>query len=290
MKIALLHNLNSGRSRKVKRPVGLLQARTSSEEEALDALRDFAQKGIDILAIYGGDGTVDTTIKLMRTHNIFETEPALAVLKGGTTNMTWCDIGIKNIDKLRKARRIQTTQRGVIKASAAGQDTQYGFFFGLGAIPKAISYTKQNLHSKGIKGPLGEGFMIASLFQKLFNGRIDQHPILKPSRLNDVEHNVFFIATTLNRLLLGLKPALPHENIGCVWLNAPYKKLWYNLRKLFADPYRKTTKESGLVRSYEREIELCFNGAWTLDGELFEATDQAPLTLTLDKPATFVQL
>lgn len=99
--LALIVNTNSG-NRESERQKLLRQAAkhsipyslTNSIDDLERALKTYAMLGTKTLVIYGGDGTVDATIGLMREQKMFTEEPALILLPGGTTNMTIRDAGI----------------------------------------------------------------------------------------------------------------------------------------------------------------------------------------------------
>ena len=63
--------------------------------EIPDILRDFANREVDLLAVVGGDGTVQATLTSLYTNRQFEHVPTLAVLPGGRTNMIAADAGVR---------------------------------------------------------------------------------------------------------------------------------------------------------------------------------------------------
>jgi diacylglycerol kinase (ATP) len=57
-------------------------------QDVLGALLDFARRDVDLLAVNGGDGTVQAVLTNLFLHQPFSTMPLLAVLQSGTTSMT----------------------------------------------------------------------------------------------------------------------------------------------------------------------------------------------------------
>lgn len=275
LKTAILGNANSGRKKQLQPDCPCLY--THNEKQALKALRSFGP--LDVLGIHGGDGTLDIAIKLIRNHQIFDQEPAIALLKGGTTNMTWRDVGIKTLPTAKP----QTQTRNVIKIQAKDMETQYGFFFGLGAVPRAI----KRFNQKGDSGIIAESRAIGALFWRLFTGKAEGHDILNPMDVND-NQTILFTAATLHRLLLGMNPAPPGAGMGCVTLNNSYRGLWHALPRMLINPQFLPARHTGITRTTHDKIALAFNGDWTLDGELFTATQDNPLHLSLDTPVRFV--
>ncbi len=99
MSVAVISNLNSRRNQRLAGPVRALletrpdvihiESRDLGELPAhLDALRG---SGASHLAINGGDGTAQQTLTAM-LNGTWTHPPTLAVLPGGTTNMTAHDL------------------------------------------------------------------------------------------------------------------------------------------------------------------------------------------------------
>src|SRR5262245_52671598 len=63
-------------------------------EDIAAALVAMAAQQVDVLAVCGGDGTVQATLTTLFHTKPFEVRPPLALLAGGTTNMTAADVGI----------------------------------------------------------------------------------------------------------------------------------------------------------------------------------------------------
>ena len=71
------------------------------------ALSEFAGRGVDTIAISGGDGTVSAVLNTIFARNPFPRRPFLAVLRGGTANMTARDIGMPGRDGYEFIRRVR---------------------------------------------------------------------------------------------------------------------------------------------------------------------------------------
>jgi len=70
------------------------------------ALQDFAQQGVDVLAINGGDGTTSRVFTELFSDNPFTGYPSVILLPGGTTNMNVGDVGLRgNLLKGRHGER-----------------------------------------------------------------------------------------------------------------------------------------------------------------------------------------
>ena len=99
--IGVLINRKSGRNRAgladlrnlIVQSPEVVARETSGHAEAAEALREFDTRGVEIVAVAGGDGTLQSVFGLLFNDRIFRTPPPLGVLPGGTTNMIGYDIG-----------------------------------------------------------------------------------------------------------------------------------------------------------------------------------------------------
>ena len=72
---------------------GVIRHDVRTPQEVLEALLDFARRDVDLLAVNGGDGTVQAVLTSLFLHQPFRIMPLLAVLQAGTTSMTARDVG-----------------------------------------------------------------------------------------------------------------------------------------------------------------------------------------------------
>ena len=102
MRIGLLNNLNAGSNQKnVGRLLDSLRdfrdvhhIETSNAGAVPEALWEFAHHGVDILAVNGGDGTLQKVLTEILANRAFDDRiPMIAPLQGGRTNMTCLDLG-----------------------------------------------------------------------------------------------------------------------------------------------------------------------------------------------------
>lgn len=263
-------------------------------------LSQAAGSGCDTLIVNGGDGTLDLLIARLRRDALAAWNPAIILLRGGTTNMTHRDVGYgKNpVQALASAmRRTQpwvVTQRDVICLSGGMLGgPRYGFFFGSHAIPNAIHHARHTLHARGMVGMVSEAVVFLKTLSTLLRGKISGHPLLSPIPVTFTLHgvprktdHVFIIATTLQRLVLGMRAARPQKQLGCVAIMAPGNGIWRHLPSLWRGAPEHT--QGALLRWCDTQITLAFNGEVTLDGELFTCHHDTPITLTLASPVRFL--
>lgn len=245
-------------------------------EQIKAALQTLSKQNPQTLIINGGDGTIDMVLSLIRNHPIFEKEPVLAILKGGTTNLIHRELGLKGTpyQALKKTIAQQTTavqcrplQITADNPANENLPTLYGFFLGTGAIPKAILRTRQTLHTKKMNGPLSETLMLVFLLAQLFFQRdLSKNECLKPTPLTQnakTQNHIFLALSPLKQLIPGIKSTATADQAGI----------------LYMDESRKLKKEqtSGLT--------LETPDPWVLDGEMHEA---GKIEIKLGSPVTFL--
>ena len=280
---------------------------TQTPEEIPAALQKFAASSITHLAVIGGDGTLDATLTAMRNHSPFQTEPILALFNAGTTNMTFRDVGFKTRKHGPLRQFIAAAENNKLKLkqhrplyidSPSLTRPLYGFFLGTAAIPRAIHHTRQKYHQKGLTNSLSEGATIlTSLFRLLRRKNVQQDALLAPVQNNialDGKQKkgpaVLLMVTSLDKLLVGIKPYHGKQNQGfsVTGIFYPYGHVWQNIPTLLNGknelPF---TTNNNFIATQGQVCSLTFDGEWTLDGEMYHATSNAPLTVTQANPLTF---
>ena len=102
-KIGLISNPGSERNRRGLQEIqqvlagnsDVIHVATEACEELDEVLADFARRGVDLLLINGGDGTVQTVLTRLLENHPFETPPDLAILPRGMANTTAADVGLR---------------------------------------------------------------------------------------------------------------------------------------------------------------------------------------------------
>jgi diacylglycerol kinase family enzyme len=283
-------------------------ARTRCPGEIDDALRAFARAGVTVLAVHGGDGTVDAVLTRLRTRGTFATEPVLALIPGGTTNMTHADVGLRHapvraldhiaaacLDGVPEARVRRRRPVRVARSDAA--EPFYGFFVAGAAIPRVIRRVRERLHSRGLTGRAGSAIALAWSIMRLLRGNVARDPVLHPDAVGYAVDDgpwhetqaVVFLATTLERLILGLRPAPPRGRLGVGALTFPYARLAWRLPGFLRG---RGAGELGadIGRAAVETLHLRLASAYTVDGELFDPPADGAVTLTAAPPARFLVL
>lgn len=297
----LITNTQSGANRRhgvegvhVRAEAAGLRHYRIDDVEALDTvLQECARGDIRLIVVNAGDGTVCRVLDIVRTGRWFAEEPVLALLRGGTTNMIHQDVGwrgrpeaaLRLMLSCLEDERCGCRERSVLRVHQAGTAiTRRGFFFGTHAVVRAIR--RARLHNGMLPGPPSELLAVAAMLWRLLRRRVEHDPVLSPVPLEirrgeepwRPQTQVLLMATSLRRMILGLRPLARGQRAGVAELNWPGYRLmpwvWQFARG------RLETLQSISLRG-----EL----AWILDGEIYEhhPTD-GTLDISVDEPARFL--
>jgi diacylglycerol kinase family enzyme len=313
--IAVISNLNSRRNQRLAGQVRALlethpdvihiESRDLSElPEHLDALRG---SGASHLAINGGDGTAQQTLTAM-LNGAWTDPPTLALLPGGTTNMTAHDLNGGKLGLLAALRAFLDAaqraapprHRGIIRVQCEGHDDQYGFCFGLGAIVRGIRYCHERVYRMGLSDQIAPGVaMLRAIY-----GIARREPVFSegfPVRLRyDLRHDndnddadcastsaderlnaSFMCIATLERLFLGMTPfwgSGSGELAMTIVRENPARLLRTLPALLRGRPNRFLTPDHGYTSRRLDTLQIKSDGEYMLDGEIFPAAEN-PLAL-----------
>lgn len=308
LRVGLLNNPLSGGNRRGLGPVRRVQAehpwmperevRTPAEVRA--ALEDFAQEGVDVVAVNGGDGTVQAALTVLLGRSPFERLPRVAVLTAGTTSLISGDVGLRG-GRPAALRRLLAwarsggdegaiVERSVLRMRAEHTpETMFGMFFGAATILRGIQYATAEIHSRGVRGEFAAGLTLARMLTDLVRGRHDRLPHVPVTawldgRATEARQCLLVMATTLDRLFLGLRPYWSDEHgpIHYTTVGARPRRVLRVLPSLLRGrPSRHGTPKHGYVSRNAKEIRLTLSGGFMLDGEMFGRQD-GPEAVVLD--------
>lgn len=318
MRIGVLSNLRAGRSRKqVSRILSFLEAHrgiahieTPRGDVVPDALSRFADEGVDILVVQGGDGTLARVLTEVLEYGAFRKIPLIAPLRGGRTNMTALDIGTQSdpvkaltalVDAVRHgtlAQRIE--KRAIVRLEVPRENlVHYGMFFGVGVIHRAIDLVHRVFPDGRSQGVFGAGLVTSLLVARASFGA--DAGILDPDkmqlRIDGAEYRTgnhrMLIASTLQRLFLGMRPFWGSED-------APLR-----LTTVDADARDLRRAAPGILRGrpapwvgpalgYDsrnvHRADLLLDCGMTVDGELWAPEPGREANLSADHTVGFVRL
>src|SRR5690606_12284381 len=217
----------------------LLDEQPNVDHVVLDRITDipailarFAAAGIDVLAVGGGDGTVQAVLTELFGKRPFKQVPLLAVIPRGMTNMIAADVGVARrgvratpgalarlVAASPAALAAATERRRILRAeNVLDREPQYGMFFGGAGIPRAIDACRSKVHPLRIKSDSAAAVTLAGLLGSWLLGRGkdarhasgifygDRITVTLDDSPPETLEALIILATTLDRLILRSRP------------------------------------------------------------------------------------
>jgi len=255
-----------------------------------DGLAELAAKGVDLLVVNGGDGTLQRVLTEILSEPIFEQVPMIAPLRSGRTNMSALDIGSRH-DTVRSlmllldavaegsiSRRI--VDRPVLRVEMVDEGRpQYGMFCGFGIIHRAIELTHRVFPPGRAQGVFGSSIMTAALVTRVATGTASGSELLVADAMNirldgqDIPHRLYklILASTLERFFLGIRPFWGTERAPIHFTAVADQALGIGpaISILRGRRPRRADVDPRFVSHNVRNAELGMDCGLTVDGELF---------------------
>lgn len=284
---------NKGHEEAGKSLAGLVMAEPATKPELEEALAEFAERKIGLLAISGGDGTVRDV--LTRGAPFFgDNWPAIIVLPQGKTNALALDLGVPNKWTLHKALEAARMGRFVkrrpllVERTDGDQRPRYGFILGAGVFNAGIE-AGQVAHRYGAF----QSFAVAmttvfGVVQALFGfgdspwRRLARMRITSGDDGEEVPHSgrgrpdSRFLAgfTTLTTFPPGLRPFSRTRDGGKIRyfiLDAPLRRAVALLLIAAMGWDNKMIRRLGMLRGAADEFRIDLDDSFVLDGETYPA-------------------
>jgi hypothetical protein len=279
-----------------------------------EAMKSIARVRPSVLAINGGDGTVQATLtELYNGGHFGDTPPPVAVLPSGKTNLIALDLGargdpVQTLERLIELARNDdlgpyTVARELI-ALRRGEGSEelpvIGMFLGGAGLADTMLYCRNKIYPLGLPNGIAHGITAFALMMKLIL-RIkasflppDAQPLSvslheKGNRING--RFSLLAVTTLEKLLLSSE--LARHGQGSLTLLAVEEGPMSVLRGLAASIGGKLGREKVRGVHFEHADEITIEGEDSnviLDGETFRAERGSPINLRPAQPLSFVRL
>lgn len=274
-----------------------------------DAFALFAKANPSMLIINGGDGTIGAALAALLQNNPFSIIPPIAFLPGGKTNMTAADLGfkgnpvrvLKKLLALAKAGQVSDhlTMRNLIELDLGdGSPVKVGTFFGTAGIVRGIFWCRENAYSLGLPNSVAHIWSAFKLITAAFGLSRDKGLMVS----NPMDINVpgsarikgrysVVLSTTLNSLILGLKP-FGREGMGGLKfaaIEAGGKTFFRAFVGLITGRFGRKGIDGVHVRT-SNIVRIEGDDPITLDGEIYHPQKGVPVTLRGDRSLTFVSL
>lgn len=319
MQIGLISNAQSTRNRRgldriravVARYPFVRHAELTDVDHLGPTLEAFARDGIGLVAINGGDGTVQTVLTALVNGSAYASLPRVAVLAGGMTNLIAIDAGVrgrpdKALDRL--CRRAGTgslpppARRALIGVRMGVDATpEYGLFMGAGAFHDGVLLVRRKVHPLGVERDMATGVGLGYAVIDVLRGKRARRgtaytgvplSIEADGRAPFGERSFLLLGTTLERLMLRLWPFWS-DGPGDLRLTAvehpPAHLAWALPFALFGHP-RPWMAEAGYRSLRARRARLELAGPLVLDGEFLPPSPDGQVLLDTDHAVDFVSL
>ncbi len=322
MKVGLLNNTKSRRNlggleqvHRIVRPFPHIACVDLVGVEGLgQALAGFAQERVEMIAINGGDGTVDAVLTEMIAGGKFQSPPLIAILPGGTTNMTAKDIGLPGRlhRSLKRLAHLSAGPRHAVTCKKShlievrrqpGAPPLYGFFFGTAAIANGVLLSRRYLDRPKFHAGLGIAATIgAALFNILAGGKKtcqgDGQELFQGETIqvspDGADHGrqlyLLNLVTTLDRLLFRSKPYWGAEAgaLRYMAVRHPPARLLRALYPVFYGGKTRRFPSTDYHSCNAKTIAFQMRGSFVLDGEIYHAPSGAPVILREGPELNFV--
>jgi diacylglycerol kinase family enzyme len=277
-----------------------------------EAIRTIAMVGPRIVAINGGDGTVQAALTELYSGGHFGgSPPPVAVLPNGKTNLIALDLGAEG-DPLKALERVvelvesgrlddHVIERQLISLDGGDTRPVLGMFLGGAYLADVMLYCRNRIYPLGL--PNGVSHVLAAilgLFAIVFGlggGRLPPKP--QPMTVSLVRQGEFkgkfslLIVTTLEKLLLNIRTSESHGTNGNMKLLATDSNVGAVFRMLGAT-WRGTLGQKPLQGvHFQQGDEIRIEGERSnviLDGEIYQAKHGKPIILTSTQPVPFLRL
>ncbi len=284
--------------------VNVVHVQIDRADQVADAVRQSAAFGAQTIAVNGGDGTADLVFAALLNSSAYGALPALALLPAGKTNMTTAGWSLTGTPEAALARVLQSRRDGTLARHIvnrpvlalrqnAAMPPLYGAFFGAAEIVDGIHFCRRHIYPLKLPNTLSHMAAMSVLLWRGLLARGDRGAVHISDGRDVVEQGNFFAVavTALDELLLGLQPATASDDgaepLHYISLRAGLRPIAGMLPALM---HRRITSGAGrTVRRMDR-ITLRFTGAYTLDGELYEASSEQPLELDGNHRLNFIRL
>lgn len=319
MRIGVLNNLRAGRNqRRIARMLSFLRecpeiphVETESGTHVHEALSTLAAYEIDILAVNGGDGTLQRVLTELLSSKTFTPVPLIVPLRGGRTNMIALDIGsqrdpvaalaaLRNVTRSQDPLNGHIVERPVLRMDVEADGvTQYGMSFSVGLLPRAIELTHRMFPEGRAQGVFGSGVVVGGLALRAAFGKLDG--ILQPDPMEIVldgqalaaKEFVLMLVTTLERFFLKIRPFWGRESAPIRFM-AVAAGAMFSLpavpKILYGRPPAWITPEVGYTSNNVEHISLRADCGLVMDGEMFAPRPGRVVRLSATERVRFVRI
>lgn len=262
---------------------GVAIAAPDSIAEIPAALARFAEAGVEVVAVDGGDGTLREALSALPAAFGGRTPP-IALIPSGKTNVAERDVGGFGTGDAAVARLaacldagFATVERRCLEVLIPGRPPLRGFVVGAAMFAHATRMAGAWSHDRGVKQGAGVALVLARVLGEVLGGRLGEGTATLAVAADGAPPSpptphFLFLASTLHRLSLGLRPFPPDGEGELRWLavDAPPRRL---LRQLARAWRGAVVPGPGYRGGGASRLDLRLDDALVLDGELYPAAE-----------------
>ena len=294
------------RVRAVYRPAkGLIAREIDGVDDIPAVLQEFAAAGSTLLAVSGGDGTIQATLTALVARNPFSSPPPLAVLAGGMTNVTGRHLGIPGkpdhgLAALLRRRsgdgNMTLIRHPLLSVRASAKDeAQYGLLLGGASFYETTQLARRRVHPLGFAQSTAAGAAALLLIGRTLlglNGHGTHMRLVGDHAKLSSGDCYLFLATTLPGLILGADPFWGKGSapIRWTWVDSPPRRFATALLPLIRGNPSNWMEKSGYRSGRAGWLTIDCETPLLFDGERVEPVPGEPIVVEGGHALTFARL
>ena len=248
-------------------------------------------EGVDLVAIFGGDGTMQMTLSQILSGSACSALPPVAMMPFGTTNMNALGLNhtrgrkaaVLSLEQAITSGNLRIQKRPLVRVQD-GEETQFGFFFGTGIIATVVERWNLERRSGQFANQLRS---LIAMVNGLRSASSATEVVLDGSPVSIYA----LFATTLDRLIFGTRPFWGDADQGALrltWIERDAPQLLRHVPGLL-----RGRPHMAAVPGYEsltaESLTLQLDNPYIVDGEIFHPT-RSCLTVEQSDPVRWVVL
>ena len=276
----------------------------SNVSEIPAVLEEFERAGITLLALSGGDGTVQATMTAILSGPPHHRDRPLAILAGGMTNVIGHHLGISGkpdrglaalLAKRAQHRDLTLMRHPVMGIRVGDRPTIYGMLLGGAGFHDAVMMARRRVHTVGFAQSAAAGIAACIYYiRTLLGGASVGHRMrLRIDGARGPEGGCYLLLVScLPGLMLGVDPFWGDGTapLRWTWVDHPPRRLAIAVGPLlFGRPLGWMTRH-GYLSGRALQIEIESDTPLLLDGEHLDAGPGNPIVIDSGNELTFARL
>lgn len=315
-RIGVISNVRSQRNRRdmpavravLGRHPGVLHRELEDMAELPGILAGFADRELDLLVINGGDGTVQAVMTALLNQGLFRRPPRLALLHSGMTNLAANRLGWAGRPAVALERLVRRAAAGARLAGRRqallslrrkpDEPPLHGLFLGTAAFYRGTMLGRARVHRLGVERSVQAGLSVFLYVVRALFHRGPEDPWVQGDPIGlewdtgsePARSRFILIATTLDRLILGLRPFWGDGEAAIRWtvVDHPPVRLARALLPLLRGRPRPWMAEAGYRSRRSGRVTLTLDCPIMFDGEVVTPEPGCPIALWHEHELEFV--